>query len=56
MSREGEIYVLLAQLDLRSIRPLAEGDTARLAALNAEKAALRQELKGLQDAAANVNE
>lgn len=56
MDREGEIYVLLAQLDLRSIRPLAENDAARLADLNAQKEALRQELRGLQNAAANVNQ
>lgn len=56
MDREAEIYVLLAQLDLKSIRPLAEGDAQRLAAINAEKDALRTELKGLQDAAANVNQ
>lgn len=56
MTREGEIYVLLAQLDLKSIRPLSEGDTARVAVINAEKEALRQELRGLQDAAANVNQ
>tara|TARA_R110000868_G_scaffold197295_1_gene443434 strand:+ start:1411 stop:1581 length:171 start_codon:yes stop_codon:yes gene_type:complete len=56
MNREGEIYVLLAQLDLKSIRPLSENDTVRLAALNAEKEALRQELRDLQDAAANVNQ
>lgn len=56
MDRQSEIYVLLAQLDLKSIRPLSENDTARLATLNAEKEALRQELRGLQDAAANVNQ
>jgi hypothetical protein len=55
MDREAEIYVLLAQLDLKSIRPLAEGDTVRVAAINTEKEALRQELRSLQDAAANLN-
>lgn len=53
MDREGEIYVLLAQLDLKSIRPLSEGDTVRLADLNAQKEALREELRALQNAAAN---
>jgi hypothetical protein len=56
MDRENEIYVLLAQLDLRSIRPLSENDTVRLAALNAEKELLRQELRDLQNAAANINQ
>ena len=56
MEREGEIYVLLEQLDWKSIRPLSEGDTVRIAALNAQKEALRQELRGLQDAAANVGQ
>ena len=55
MDREGEIYVLLAQLDLKSIRPLCENDAVRLAALNAEKEALRQELRDLH-AAANLNQ
>lgn len=48
MNREAEIYVLLAQLDLKLIRPLAEGDTVRIAAINDEKAALRAELNALQ--------
>lgn len=56
MDREGEIYVLLAQLDLRSIRPLRENDTVRIADLNTEAAALRAELKAIQDAAANLNQ
>lgn len=56
MDRQGEIYVLLAQLDLKSIRALREGDVVRIAALEAEAVALRAELKGLQDAAANVNQ
>ena len=56
MYREGEIYVLLAQLDLKSIRPLSEGDTVRLLDLNTQKDALRQELKDIQDAAANLNQ
>lgn len=56
MDREAEIYVLLAQLDLKCIRPLAEGDTQRISAINIEKEMLRTELKGLQDVAANVNQ
>lgn len=56
MDREGEIYILLEQLDLRSIRPLAEGDAVRVATINAQKDALRAELKAIQDAAANLNQ
>ena len=56
MDRQAEIYILLEQLDWKLIRPLAEGDTARIAVINAEKEALRTELKGLQDAASNVNQ
>lgn len=37
----------LAALDQRKIRPLAEGDTAFLATLNAQSAALRSELSAL---------
>lgn len=53
MDREAEIYVLLAQLDLRSIRALRENDVVRIADFNAEAAALRAELKAIQDAAVN---
>ena len=56
MDREGEIYVLLAQLDLKSIRALRENDTVRIAALETQAVALRAELKAIQDAAANVNQ
>lgn len=53
MDREAEIYILLAQLDLRSIRPLRENDVVRIADINAQADALRAELKAIQDAAAN---
>lgn len=56
MDREGEIYILLEQLDLKSIRALREGDTVRIAALEDQAVALRAELKAIQDAAANVNQ
>ena len=48
MDRQAEIYILLEQLDWKLIRPLSEGDTARIAVINAEKAALRAELNALQ--------
>lgn len=48
MDRQAEIYILLEQLDLKLIRPLAEGDTARIATINAEKETLRTELHTLQ--------
>jgi hypothetical protein len=48
MDRQAEIYVLLEQLDWKLIRPLAEGDTVRIAAINAEKETLRTELHTLQ--------
>ena len=48
MDRQAEIYILLEQLDWKLIRPLSEGDTVRIAAINAEKAALRAELNALQ--------
>ena len=42
-----QIKADLATLDTRKIRPLAEGDTAHLAALNAQTATLRAELAAL---------
>jgi hypothetical protein len=40
-----EIKVQLATLDLKRIRPLAEGDAAFLITLNAQVTALRKQLK-----------
>ena len=45
--RIAEIKVILAELDQRRIRPLAEGDTDYLATLNAQAVALRAELQTL---------
>lgn len=42
-----EIKTELAAIDQRRIRPIAEGDTNYLAALNEQAAALRIELGGL---------
>lgn len=42
-----DILQALAQIDVRSIRALREGDTARIDSLEAEAAALRDELSGL---------
>lgn len=42
-----DILQALAQIDVRSIRPLREGDTARIVSFEAEAAALRAELAGL---------
>lgn len=44
-----DLYQALAQIDMRSIRALREGDTARIASLETEAAALRAELAGLSD-------
>jgi hypothetical protein len=45
--RISEIKSELAALDLKRIRPIAEGDAAYLATLNAQLLALRTELQGL---------
>ena len=45
--RIAEIKVILAELDQRRIRPLAEGDTDYLATLNAQAVELRAELQTL---------
>lgn len=42
-----QIYSQLAALDLRRIRPMAEGDTVFLATLNARARSLRDELGSL---------
>jgi len=42
-----EILQALAQIDVRSIRALREGDTARIDSLEAQAVALRAELAGL---------
>ena len=45
--RIAEIKCSLAEIDLKSIRPAREGDTARLAALEAQAVTLRAELATL---------
>lgn len=45
--RIAQIEVELAALDLKLIRPLSEGESARVAALVAQKATLRAELAAL---------
>jgi len=45
--RIAEIKNELVALDIKRIRPVAEGDTAFLATLNAQALALRTELQGL---------
>jgi len=45
--RIAEIKNELAALDIKRIRPVAEGDTAFLTTLNAQAVALRAELQGL---------
>ena len=42
--RNAPIYAALDELDRKSIRPAREGDTARLAALEVQAAALRSQL------------
>jgi len=42
-----EIKAELYGLDLKRIRPLAEGDLAYLESINAEVATLREEMRGL---------
>lgn len=49
-AKKHRAFVIKAQLndiDRRRMRPLAEGDTAKLEELNAEARALRAELQGL---------
>ena len=46
--RISELKSELAALDIRRIRPTAEGDAAYLATLNAQAVALRAELQALQ--------
>jgi hypothetical protein len=46
-TRIAEIKQELAALDIKRIRPVAEGDTAFLTTLNAQALALRTELQGL---------
>jgi len=45
--RRAEILAELALIDTKSVRPLREGDAARVATLNAQAAALRVELAAL---------
>ena len=45
--RREEIMLELSAIDARSIRPLREGDAARVAQLESQAAALRVELAGL---------
>ena len=45
--RIAELEAELAALDIKRIRPTAEGDTAYLATLNAQAVALRAELQAL---------
>lgn len=45
--RRAAILAELAEIDRKRIRPLAEGEDARVAALNAEAVALRAELAAL---------
>lgn len=42
-----DIMVQLNALDLKAIRPLMEGDTVRIADLNAQKAVLRAQLNAI---------
>lgn len=46
-ARTAEIKAALAEIDVKSIRPLRDGDTARLAELEAQAEALRKELSSL---------
>ena len=45
--RAYQITGLLKDIDARSIRPIREGDAQRLAQLEAQADALREELRGL---------
>lgn len=45
--RIAEIRQLLSELDIKRIRPVAEGDTVYLATLNAQAVTLRTELQEL---------
>lgn len=46
-TRTAEIKAALAEIDAKSIRPLRDGDTVRLADLEMQAVALRQELAAL---------
>ena len=46
-TRTAQIKAALAELDAKSIRPLRDGDTARLSELEAQANALRKELGSL---------
>jgi len=47
IQRKAEILAELSSLDAKSIRPIREGDTKRLADLDKQAQALRDELKSL---------
>lgn len=47
VERRGVILAALADIDMKSIRPLREGDSAKVAQLEAQAETLRQELRGL---------
>jgi len=47
VEKKAEIYSQLAALDAKSIRPMREGDAARVAALEAQSAQLRAKLARL---------
>jgi len=46
-TRTAQIKAALAEIDAKSIRPLRDGDTARLSDLEAQANALRKELGAL---------
>jgi len=48
-NRIAELQQLLRELDIKRVRPLAEGDTEYLKALNAQAIELRQELRTLEN-------
>lgn len=48
MARMSEITSMLNALDIKRIRPIAEGDTAYLATLNAQVQLLREEYRQLK--------
>lgn len=47
IDRAAEIKAELAAIDMKSIRALREGDTARISALESQAQALRDELRAL---------